>query len=153
LRQWILLNDSLFWAEDYRYLLVCSVAVAMGIQIRFVCSVKSTFFRLIENLSMAVFIAIGYTVAMVATNSLTMALALGICTGLGGGVIRDVLMATVPNVLTDTRVPVLLLASYTGIYAANTFDYDIWIGSCLGVLLIEMSLVFIDPAKQPGRFI
>jgi len=34
-----------------------------------------------------------------------------------------------------------------------TFDYDIWIGSCLGVLLIEMSLGFNDRAKQPGRFI
>ena len=63
--------------------------------------------------------------------------AMGIITGIGGGLIRDALTAKVPSVFADPTMPYLPLAICLGIYVAKSMGFESREGSCLGVVLIH----------------
>ncbi len=136
-RHFLLQTDNLFWIDDIWYLLVCAVAIALAYLTPFELVITRIVFRFIDNLSIAIFISIGFTIAADVTNSLFIGAALGLITGIGGRLIRDTLTVKVPSVFSDPIIPYLLLAICLGIYVANSMGFESWIGSCLGVALVQ----------------
>lgn len=118
-RHFFLQTDNLFWVDDIWYLLVCAVGIALAYLTPFELVITRVVFRIADNLSIAIFVSIGFTIAAEVINSLIIGAALGITTGVGGGLIRDAFTAKVPSVISDPKMPYLLLAISLGIYLQN----------------------------------
>ena len=96
----ILLNAGpVFWIENPVYLLVAAASsLATFCAVRIV-SVPRRGLLISDAFGLAVFMAIGTAKALTVTNSSSVALVMGVMTGVAGGMLRDILSAEVPLIL------------------------------------------------------
>ena len=96
----ILLNAGpVFWIEDPSYLLMAvasSMLTFFGVR---TISVPWRGLLISDAFGLAVFMAIGTAKALAITGSPSVAMVMGVMTGVAGGMIRDVLSAEVPLIL------------------------------------------------------
>ena len=151
LRHWLIEPDSLFWLEDLYYLLVSLAAVGLVYVPTFKGCLSTATFQLLDNLSTGLFIAIGYTVAHANTDSTTLVVLLAILSGVGGGLIRDACLRAKPRALSDALMPCYLFASLVGIYAVKSTSIDIWVGSCAGIMAVEITRLIVVELKPRLR--
>ena len=96
-----LLNTRVFWLEDQTYVLL-SVVVAIGVFLLYRVLQKTEGALLIfDAIGLGVFTAIGAMKAEAADAGLVGIVTMGCLTGVGGGMIRDVLARDVPIVLRE----------------------------------------------------
>jgi uncharacterized membrane protein YeiH len=96
-----LLDRRVFWLEDRTYILL-SVVVALGVFWLYRIAVKTERLLLIlDAIGLGVFTAIGATKAYDAQTGTVGVVTLACLTGVGGGLIRDVLSGDVPIVLRE----------------------------------------------------
>ena len=99
LRDALLDSGPVFWIADPRYLLIAvSASLLTFIAVRIV-SIPWRGLLISDALGLAVFMAIGTSKALGITNSPSVALVMGVMTGVAGGMVRDVLSAEVPLIL------------------------------------------------------
>jgi uncharacterized membrane protein YeiH len=112
LRDMILPDTTVFWVDDLYYLLVVLLA-SMGtfVAVRLMNVPPRRWFFLFDALGLAVFTVIGASKALDVTDSGTLAVVMGVMTGVVGGMMRDVLSAEVPLVL---RKEIYAIASLCG---------------------------------------
>lgn len=99
IRDTLLNSGPVFWVADRSYLLVGVVASALTFVVVRRLSVPRWGLLLSDALGLAVFTLIGTAKTLDATGSGSLAVVMGIMTGVAGGMIRDVLSAEVPLVL------------------------------------------------------
>lgn len=99
LRDTLLDSGPVFWIDNPEYLLVAAGASILT----FFAGQAHTFPRkgllLCDAIGLAIFTVIGTRKALEVTDSITVALVMGIMTGVAGGIIRDILSAEVPLIL------------------------------------------------------
>jgi uncharacterized membrane protein YeiH len=96
----ILLNSGpVFWIEDPLYLLVAVASSMLTFVAVRVISVPWRGLLISDAFGLAVFMAIGTAKALAITGSPSVAMVMGVMTGVAGGMIRDVLSAEVPLIL------------------------------------------------------
>ncbi|MGC4174393.1 trimeric intracellular cation channel family protein [Demequina sp.] len=99
----LLLNIPVFWLENPIFIVVSAfVGLAVAVYARWHPLDKLTRFRTVQisdAAGLAVFVVVGTGIALDAGASLFVSALLGVVTGVGGGVVRDVLSAEVPEVL------------------------------------------------------
>lgn len=99
----LLLDVPIFWIEQPSYLLVgAGVGLAVAIMARWHPLDRLDRYRTVlisDAIGLAVFVVVGAGVATAAGTSLVAAAVMGVVTGVGGGVIRDLLANDVPAVL------------------------------------------------------
>ncbi len=99
LRDILLDAGPVFWVDDPVYLLIAVAASLLTfIAVRTV-SIPWGGLLVFDAMGLAVFMAIGTARALSVTDSSSVAIVMGIMTGVAGGMIRDVLSAEVPLVL------------------------------------------------------
>jgi uncharacterized membrane protein YeiH len=109
-----LLDERIFWLEDRTYILL-AVVVAIGVFLLYRIVEKTERALLIfDAIGLGVFTAIGAMKADAAETGLVGIVTMACLTGVGGGVIRDVLAREVPIVL---REEVYASASILGAFA------------------------------------
>ena len=99
LRDALLDSGPVFWVEDPGYLLVAVAASMLTFIVVRVISVPWRGLLISDALGLAVFMAIGTDKALAITGSPSVAIVMGVMTGVAGGMIRDVLSAEVPLIL------------------------------------------------------
>jgi len=99
LRDTLLDSGPVFWVEDPGYLLVAVASSMLTFIVVRVISVPWRGLLISDALGLAVFMAIGTAKALGITGSPSVAIVMGVMTGVAGGMIRDVLSAEVPLIL------------------------------------------------------
>ncbi len=99
LRDALLDTGPVFWIHDPTYLLVAvTFALLTFVTVRFL-SAHRLALLVSDAFGLAIFTAIGTAIAFKTTDSHSVAIVMGIMTGIAGGMTRDVLSAEVPLVL------------------------------------------------------
>ena len=99
LRDALLDSVPVFWIDDPGYLLIAvSASLLTFIAVRII-SIPWRSLLISDALGLAVFMAIGTSKALGITNSPSVAVVMGVMTGVAGGMVRDVLSAEVPLIL------------------------------------------------------
>jgi uncharacterized membrane protein YeiH len=99
LRDTLLDVGPVFWVDDPVYLLVATGSSLLTFIIVRVASVPWRGLLISDAFGLAVFMAIGTSKGLTVTGSASVAVVMGVMTGVAGGMIRDVLSAEVPLIL------------------------------------------------------
>ena len=99
LRDTLLDAGPVFWVDDPVYLLVAIFSSMLTFIVVRVISVPWRGLLISDAFGLAVFMAIGTAKAIDITGSPSVAIVMGVMTGVAGGMIRDVLSAEVPLIL------------------------------------------------------
>lgn len=96
LREILLADGAVFWLEDVRYLLTVLLAIFCTLILPIASLTASARLKRLFELSLIlatlVFIAVGVTAASTQNAHLAVLLAMGVLTGIGGGLLRDFLL-------------------------------------------------------------
>jgi uncharacterized membrane protein YeiH len=121
--------------EDWRYM---AVSLAAGL----LCFVWSSLIeklhnpvRMLDAMGLALFAVAGTTKALAFGLSPVMAAFLGMVTGIGGGVVRDILLADIPAVLRADLYAVAALAGAAAVAGGHMLDLPIIVSATGGGLL------------------
>ena len=90
LRDMLLGNYPLIWVENAHYLLAVAAASLLTVMIAPLMRYLSRLFLAIDALGLAVFSVVGAQKTLMLGYSIEIAIAMGVVTGVVGGVIRDV---------------------------------------------------------------
>jgi uncharacterized membrane protein YeiH len=99
LRDILLDAGPVFWVDDPVYLLVAIVSSILTFIAVRVISVPWRGLLISDAFGLAIFMAIGTSKALTISNSPSVAIVMGVMTGVAGGMIRDILSAEVPLIL------------------------------------------------------
>lgn len=99
LRDVLLASGPVFWIDDPVYLLVGTGTSMLTFAAVRVISIPWRGLLISDAFGLAIFMAIGTSKALSVTGSASVAIVMGIMTGVAGGMLRDVLSAEVPLVL------------------------------------------------------
>ncbi len=135
-RSVLLQSPDLFWMKSSAYLLVVTTVVAASYLLRL--NTNRLWFYLLDSLSLAVFVALGLHVTLQHGQPLHIAFAMGILTGIGGGLIRDAITSQPPQALSDPVYPVMMLTAAAGCLLSVYVGMDAWVFSCAGVLMVAL---------------
>jgi uncharacterized membrane protein YeiH len=144
LRDTLLNAGPVFWVDDPTYLLVAIVSSMLTFIVVRVISVPWRGLLISDAFGLAVFMAIGTAKAIDITGSPSVAIVMGVMTGVAGGMIRDVLSAEVPLILRkEIYATAALCGSFTYVILNHLELSDI---TCLAVsaaatLLIRLAAI------------
>jgi uncharacterized membrane protein YeiH len=144
LRDTLLDAGPVFWVDDPTYLLVAIVSSMLTFIVVRVISVPWRGLLISDAFGLAVFMAIGTAKAIDITGSPSVAIVMGVMTGVAGGMIRDVLSAEVPLILRkEIYATAALCGSFTYVILNHLELSDI---TCLAVsaaatLLIRLAAI------------
>lgn len=99
IRDALLDSGPVFWIDNPEYLLVAAGSSVLTFLTGRTLQVPKNGLLICDAIGLAVFTVIGTTKALGVTDSATVAVVMGVMTGVAGGIIRDVLSAEVPLVL------------------------------------------------------
>lgn len=89
-RDLFIADDAIFWMENWLYPSVALLAVPLAYRCSVVGRNVVSAIRILDSVGVAVFLVIGVNVAMAAGCSLATVILASVLTGIGGGVIRDI---------------------------------------------------------------
>lgn len=96
LRDVILGSRPVFWIADTQYLAVCSIAAIGTFLLAQRWKMPSIVLIYTDSVGLAVFTVIGFQVGFHVTHVYSIAIVMGVTTGVVGGIIRDVLSGEIP---------------------------------------------------------
>ncbi|MCH1931560.1 trimeric intracellular cation channel family protein [Shewanella sp. A25] len=127
LRDMLLGNYPLIWVENVHYLLAIAFASLLTVAIAPVMRYLSKLFLAIDALGLAVFSIVGAQKTLMLGFSPTIAVVMGLVTGVFGGVIRDILCNQVPLIFKKELYAVISLFT-AGLYVTlELFQVVEWI--------------------------
>lgn len=99
-RDLLLRVDQIFWIADNTYIYVILASCVVGVLwLKWINYLDRRLLPVCDAIGLAVFLGIGFNKALMYNTSYTVAIILGTMTGVGGGIIRDILSGEVPTVL------------------------------------------------------
>jgi uncharacterized membrane protein YeiH len=99
LRDVILGSQPIFWVSDTHYLAVATIAAICTFVSARIWKLPVTVLMYADALGLAVFTVIGFQKAFHTTHVYSIAIVMGVTTGVAGGLIRDILSGEVPLIL------------------------------------------------------
>jgi len=99
LRDVILGNYPVFWVSDTTYLKVSAIVAISTFLLVQRWRLPTIFLIYADAVGLAVFTVIGFQRGFIATHVYSIAIVMGVTTGVVGGIIRDVLSAEIPLIL------------------------------------------------------
>lgn len=135
LRDMMLGNYPLIWVENVHYLLAIAFASLLTVAIAPVMRYLSKLFLAIDALGLAVFSIVGAQKTLMLGFNPTIAVVMGLITGVFGGVIRDILCNQVPLIFKKELYAVISLLT-AGLYITlKAYQLTEWINLviCLSI--------------------
>lgn len=118
----VILDEPVFWIETPSFLVVGAVTgLAVALLARWHPPDRLGRFRIVQAsdaIGLAVFVVVGTGVAIDAGAPLLIAATMGVLTGVGGGIIRDMLANDVPDVLRNGQFYATAALAGAAVYAA-----------------------------------
>lgn len=137
-RSTLLQAPDLFWMKSTAYLMVVVAVVAVSYLRVMRFNTRRLWFYILDSQALAVFVALGTQVTLQQGQPLHIAFAMGILSGIGGGLIRDAVTSQRPQALTDPAYPVMMLTAAIGSGVSILLGLDAWILACAGVLVVVL---------------
>lgn len=131
----LLIHHPVFWMQDPRYL---SYSTAAAIVILFIPRASKQFLTLLyitDAVGLGVFTIIGIGVSLPHTTPLIASI-MGVLTGIGGGMLRDVLCGEVPLVLQKEIYATASIVGAIVYFIAQHFNVNTGITTGLGIVSI-----------------
>ncbi|MGL4614574.1 MAG: trimeric intracellular cation channel family protein, partial [Shewanella sp.] len=135
LRDMMLGNYPLIWVEHVHYLIAIAVASLLTVVIAPVMRYLSKLFLAIDALGLAVFSIVGAQKTLMLGFSPTIAVVMGVVTGVFGGVIRDIFCNQVPLIFKKELYAVISLLTAALYITLKSYELTEWINLviCLSV--------------------
>lgn len=138
LRQLLLEPPGLFWIDSVEYSLIGAAAIGLGYVSSFRVKTDCYPFRMLNLLALAIFITIGIGECVERGSEPHVAITMGVLTGVGGSIMRDLLTGRQPQVFTDQTISLALVAACCGVYVAGTTEHPPLLGVCTSMALAEL---------------
>lgn len=137
IRDMALANGSVFWVKDPTDLVVamvtCLVTILLVHQPR---RTPKWVLPVLDAIGLAVFVGIGVNKAFAAEANPLVAICMGVITGVGGGIIRDVLAREIPMILrTEIYATACIIGGIVHATAFYTFDMPLQQAMLLGMAI------------------
>ena len=136
IRGLLLQTPELFWMKSSAYLIVVSAVVLASYLIKI--NTNRLWFYVLDSLSLAVFVALGIQQTLLQGQPFHIAFAMGVLTGIGGGLIRDAITSQPPQALSDPAYPLMIIAAAVGGVLAINMGFQAWTLACLAVLIVVL---------------
>lgn len=149
-RSVLLQTPDLFWMKSSAYFMVIGGVIAASYVIRI--NTNRLWFYVLDSLSIAIFVALGVSVTLQHGQPLHIAFAMGVLTGIGGGLIRDAITSRPPQALSDPAYPVIMAAAAIGSIVSINFGLETWTLACLAVSIVVL-LNFTINYFRTGKFV
>lgn len=135
LRDMMLGNYPLIWVENVHYLLAIAFASLLTVAIAPVMRYLSKLFLAIDALGLAVFSIVGAQKTLMLGFNPTIAVVMGLITGVFGGVIRDILCNQVPLIFKKELYAVISLLTAGSYITLKAYQLTEWINLviCLSI--------------------
>lgn len=138
LRDLVLGVRPVFWVTDPTYLwVVLAIVVLASVGFRYIHRLTRTFLPVVDAVGLALFTVIGTHKALLLDASGSVAVVMGLFTGVAGGVIRDVLADRVPMVLREEIYATASIAGGIAFVALHALDtpFPATIGTAITITL------------------
>jgi len=130
-----LLNQQIFWLDDWWYMaVVLAAALVVFFLYRWVLKTEKELL-ILDAIGLGVFTAIGAGKAWAAGTGLVGVVTMACLTGVGGGMIRDVLARDVPVVLREEIYASASIAGALAFWALRTFETHETLATLVAALL------------------
>lgn len=142
IRDMLLTGQAVFWAKDMNYLYVCLTSIASGLLVlkRFQRFEKPLL--IMDAVGLATFTVIGVEQTLHLGFSPMIAVCMGVLTGAGGGVIRDVLSGHAPLILSKSIYATASLSGGIVFVAGHALELpDHWLAMMASVTVFLLRLV------------
>lgn len=136
----LLLGKPIFWVTVSDYLFVTYLAILCTILfVRYMPSPSNFFFILMDAIGLAIFNIVGIEKALIEGTGMTVALTMGMTTGIFGGLMRDVVCREIPLVMRGDLYASACLAG--GLAYALLFSLDVaYVWCIVGALHVTVLL-------------
>ncbi|OAT33297.1 putative inner membrane protein [Buttiauxella ferragutiae ATCC 51602] len=137
IRDMALDNGPVFWVKDPTDLVVAMVTCLLTILlIRQPRRLPKWILPVLDAVGLAVFVGIGVNKAFLAGASPLIAICMGVLTGVGGGIIRDVLAREIPMILrTEIYATACIAGGIVHATAYHTFHVPLDQASMIGMVV------------------
>lgn len=137
IRDMALANGPVFWVKDPTDLVVAMVTCLMTILlVRQPRRTPKWILPVLDAIGLAVFVGIGVNKAFAAGASPLVAICMGVITGVGGGIIRDVLAREIPMILrTEIYATACIIGGIAHATAFYTFGMPLQQAMMLGMVI------------------
>lgn len=143
-------NGSVFWITDPTdlYVAIVTSVVTMFLILFSRLTYSQRLFAILDAIGLAVFVGIGVNKAIASeVNGLVM-VCMGVLTGIGGGILRDVLARDIPMVFrTDVYATACFIGGFAQVFAYLYFDLLLVESMLIGMiitLIIRFCAIFLN---------
>ncbi len=150
LRGLLLQTPDLFWMKSSAYLLVVGAIVGLSYLIKI--NTNRLWFYVLDSQSLAVFVALGFHQTLSQGQPLHIAFAMGLLSGIGGGLIRDAITSQPPQALSDPAYPVMMTAAAIGSIVSVNFGLPAYALACFAVLMVVLVTIGLN-YHRTGRLV
>ncbi len=146
IRDMALANGPVFWVKDPTDLIVAMVTCVLTLAlVRQPRRLPKWILPVLDAVGLAVFVGIGVNKAILADTGPMIAVCMGVLTGVGGGIIRDVLAREVPMILrTEIYATACIIGGLVHVIAFQLFHQPLEKASMIGMavtLLIRLAAI------------
>lgn len=138
IRDIILDNGPIFWLVDSTDLVVALIiSLLTMIFISYTAAIKypGWLLPLLDAIGLAVFVSIGVNKAIACHTNEVVAVSMGVLTGIGGGILRDVLARKIPMVFkTDIYATACIIGAMVHVVGYKNLYLDLEISTLLGII-------------------
>ncbi|NDJ58852.1 TRIC cation channel family protein [Enterobacteriaceae bacterium 4M9] len=146
IRDMALANGPVFWVKDPTDLIVAMVTCVLTlVLVRQPRRLPKWILPVLDAVGLAVFVGIGVNKAILADTGPMIAVCMGVLTGVGGGIIRDVLAREIPMILrTEIYATACIIGGLVHVIAFQLFHQPLEKASMIGMavtLLIRLAAI------------
>ncbi len=137
IRDMVLNHGPIFWITDSTDLyvaIIASLITMLLLRYSSTLTIPKWLFSVLDAIGLAVFVGIGVNKAIDSQVNSLIAVCMGVMTGVGGGIIRDVLARDIPMVFrTDIYATACIIGGTTHVIAYNALNLPLEISTLLGI--------------------
>ena len=137
IRDMVLNHGPIFWITDSTDLyvaIIASLITMLLLRYSSTLTIPKWLFSVLDAIGLAVFVGIGVNKAIDSQVNSLIAVCMGVMTGVGGGIIRDVLARDIPLVFrTDIYATACIIGGTTHVIAYNALNLPLEISTLLGI--------------------
>ncbi|MCX8642492.1 MULTISPECIES: TRIC cation channel family protein [unclassified Gilliamella] len=149
IRDMVLNHGPIFWITDSTDLyvaIIASLITMLLLRYSSTLTIPKWLFSVLDAIGLAVFVGIGVNKAIDSQVNSLIAVCMGVMTGVGGGIIRDVLARDIPMVFrTDIYATACIIGGTTHVIAYNALNLPLEISTLLGIsvtLIIRLLAIY-----------
>lgn len=138
IRDIVLNHGPIFWitdSTDFYVAIVTSLVTMLVLRYWSSIIIPKKLFSVLDAIGLAVFVGIGVNKAIASEVNSTITICMGVMTGVGGGIVRDVLARDIPMVFrTDIYATACIIGGMIHVTAYHVLTLPLEVSTLLGII-------------------